>query len=181
MLVCAAACAALATPAAASVFVIGSSSARMCFEAADSPLSPTPDSLRRCDEALADGAISTHDAAATHVNRGILRMRRDQTDLALADFDAAIRVDPAQPEAYLNKAGALIRLQGDNLEAVRLFTAALDNNTVHPELAHFGRAIANEDLGNIRAAYQDYRAASALCPRWALPRTELQRFRVVER
>ena len=48
--------------------------------------------------------------------------------------------------------------------ALPLFTAALERNTSRPELAHYGRAIANETLGNTRAAYDDYRRASELRP-----------------
>ena len=170
--------AAVSVPALAAVTVVGSSSARMCFEAADSPMTPTVRELRYCDSAFEEGAMSAHDTVATHVNRGILRLRRNQTDSAIADFDQAIRLDPHQPEAYLNKGAALIRLNNPT-EALRLFTVALEYNTRRPEIAHFGRAIANESLGNVRAAYDDYRRASELDPDWSDPQTELRRFRVV--
>ena len=176
--VLAAALAALSVPAFGAVTVIGSSSARMCFEAADSPMYPSMRDVGRCDSALAEEALSRHDTVATHVNRGILRLRRGQVHDAIADFDAAIAMDPNQPESYLNKGAALIRLNNP-AEALQLFTIALERNTRRPEIAHFGRAIANEELGNVRAAYFDYRRASELDPDWADPRTELRRFRVV--
>ena len=174
----AAALAAFAIPAGASVIVVGNSSARLCYEAADSPLNPTVRDIRDCDMAFSEEALSQHDRVATHVNRGILRLRRGMVDQAIADFDTAIDLDPDQPEAYLNKGAALIRLDNPG-EALGLFTVALEHNTERPEIAHFGRAIANEELGNIRAAYNDYRRASELDPEWADPRTELRRFRVV--
>ena len=170
--------AAVSVPALGAVTVVGSSSARMCFEAADSPMTPTHRELRYCDDAFIEGAMSAHDTVATHVNRGILRLRRNQTDAAIADFDHAIRLDPRQPEAYLNKGAALIRLNNPT-EALRLFTVALEYNTRRPEIAHFGRAIANEELGNVRAAYDDYLRASELDPDWRDPQQELRRFRVV--
>ena len=170
--------AAVSVPALGAVTVVGSSSARMCFEAADSPLQPSIREMRYCDEALAQDALSEHDTVATHVNRGILKLRRNQVDAAIADFDQAIRIDPRQPEAYLNKGAALIRVNNPT-EALRLFTVALEYNTRRPEIAHFGRAIANESLGNVRAAYNDYRRASELDPDWDEPQTELRRFRVV--
>jgi tetratricopeptide (TPR) repeat protein len=123
--------------------------------------------------------MSRHDQVATHVNRGILRLRRGLAEAAIADFDEAIQLDPQQPEAYLNKGAALIRLNNPS-EALGLFTVALEHNTRRPEIAFFGRAIANETLGNIRQAYQDYRRASELSPTWQDPQTELARFRVVE-
>jgi tetratricopeptide (TPR) repeat protein len=171
--------AAAASPVSASVVVVGGSAARTCYEAADSPLLPTAADLRGCDQALRDEALVRDDVVATHVNRGILRLRRNQIDAAIRDFDDAIALDPSQPEAYLNKGAALMRVENAG-DALPLFTASLERNTLRPELAHFGRAIANETLGNLRAAYDDYRRASELSPNWQEPRTELARFRVVE-
>ena len=171
--------AASAGPAIGAVTVIGNTSARMCFEAADSPIQPSFRDMRYCDDALSEGALSNHDTVATHVNRGILRLRRNQIDLAITDFDRAIELDPNQPESYLNKGAALIRLNNPS-EALRLFTVAIEHNTARPEIAHFGRAIANETLGNVREAYYDYQRASELDPDWEDPRIELSRFRVVD-
>jgi len=114
------------------------------------------------------------------VNRGILRLRRGMVEEAVGDFDEAMRLDPEQPEAYLNKGAALLQRQNPS-EALQLFTVALDRQTTRPAIAHYGRAIANEQLGNVREAYADYQAASLLAPDWADPRTELQRFRVIQR
>ena len=172
--------AACAAPAAASVMVIGSSDARLCYEAADSPLMPQVRDIRHCDEALAAGGLPNYETVATHVNRGILRLRRGAIDEAIVDFDAAMALDPNQPEAYLNKGAALIRRENPG-EAAQLFTVALEHNTQRPEVAHYGRAVAYEALGNVREAYQDYQMASQLAPQWAAPRDDLQRFRVVQR
>jgi tetratricopeptide (TPR) repeat protein len=171
--------AASSVPAIGSVIVIGNSNARMCYEAADSPANPSLRNVQDCDTALSEEAMSQHDRVATYVNRGILRLRRGQPEAAIADFDEAIELNPRQPEAFLNKGAALIRLENPSA-ALPLFEAALEYNTRRPEIAHFGRAIANEELGNIRAAYQDYRRASELDPNWQDPRTELARFRVVD-
>ena len=175
-----AALAVCAVPASASVMVVGSSNARLCYEAADSPLMPQLRDMQRCNEALNAGALSTYETVATHVNRGILRLRRGMIDEAIADFDEAMAIDPNQPESYLNKGAALIQRQNPS-EAAQLFTVALQHNTQRPAVAHYGRAVANEALGNVREAYADYRAASELAPEWAAPRQDLQRFRVVQR
>ena len=172
--------AAASVPALGAVTVIGSSSARLCFEAADSPLQPTFQDIRTCDQAFEEDHLTLYDTVATHVNRGILRLRHNRTDEAMADFDQAIRLDPDQPEAYLNKGALLIRLN-DPDGALPMFSMALDHDTSRPALAHYGRAIANEALGNVREAYSDYRRASELAPEWEDPRTELRRFRVVTR
>jgi len=168
-----------AVPAGASLFVVGSTDARLCYEAADSPLNPGTRDLRRCDEALLHDNLTQYEIVATHVNRGILRLRRGSVDTAIADFDEAIRLDPNQPEAYLNKGTALLRRENAS-EALQLYTVALDHSTTRPAVAHYGRAIANEQLGNVREAYADYLRASQLAPDWRDPRAELQRFRVIQ-
>jgi tetratricopeptide (TPR) repeat protein len=180
LLIATALLAAGAAPAGASIMVIGNSDARLCYEAADSPLYPQMRDVRRCDDALLHDALSRFEVVATHINRGILRLRRNLVDEAIADFDIAMRIDPNQPESYLNKGAALIR-RDNPTEAAQLFTVALERNTTRPAVAHYGRAVANEQLGNVREAYQDYRRASELDPNWAAPRADLRRFRVVER
>lgn len=175
-----AACA-VAGPAQASVIVLGNTDARLCYQAADSPMMPAARDVRRCDDALLREALSAYEVVATHVNRGILRLRRGMVDAAIADFDRAIALDSGQAEAYLNKGAALMRRDGRSAEAVQLFTIALERNTMRPALAHYGRAVANETLGNIPAAYRDYRQASRLAPEWREPQRELTRFRVVTR
>ena len=120
-------------------------------------------------------------SVATHVNRGILRLRRGMVDEAIADFDQAIALDPNQPEAYLNKGAALLQRQNPS-EAVQLFTVALERNTTRPAIAHYGRAIANEQLGNVREAYHDYqRGEPARARLGAIRAPSLPRFRVVSR
>ena len=170
----------LAAPAGASIVVLGSTDARMCFEAADRPAYPNVQDLRRCDDALQLSSLSAYEVVATHVNRGILRLRRGAIDQAISDFNEAITLDPNQPEAYLNKGAALLRRQNAG-EAINLFTIALERNTTRPALAHYARGVANETLGNLSAAYRDYTAASRIAPDWRQPREELTRFRVVDR
>jgi tetratricopeptide (TPR) repeat protein len=172
-----AALAAFAAPAAAAVLAIGTTSARMCYEAARSPLNPTPSDLRRCDMALTQDALIGYEVVATHVNRGILKVRRGNIAGGIADFDAALARDPDQAEAYLNKGVALMRR--DNVgDALPFFTVALEKNTQRPALAYYARGVANEALGNIRDAYMDFQRASQLEPEWREPQIELSRFQV---
>lgn len=161
----------------AGVQTLGSSDARGCYLAAEYRSNASARDLIRCDDALRAGGLDVRDSAATYVNRGILRLRLGRIEEAIADFDSASAVDPGQPEAYLNKGAALIAREQPG-EAARLFTVALERNTARPELAHYGRAVAYESLGDVRAAYADYRRASELAPRWNEPRSDLARFRV---
>jgi len=171
------ACLALAAPGAASVMVIGGSAARQCYEAAESPLTPRPETLQLCDQAIDVEPLSESDRVATFVNRGILRVRAGLTVDGLADFDEAIRRDPSVAEAWFNRGVALMRTAGPE-RALPAFEEAVARGTHPPALAYFGRGAAHEALGNLRAAYADYRRASELDPAWERPRAELARFSV---
>ncbi len=167
-------------PAVAGVTVVGNSSARMCYPAAESPANPDQEDMRRCNDALDEAHTIQHDRIATYVNRGILRVRRNDHDGAMTDFDTALRLDPTEAEAYINRGSLLLRRNQID-EARVMFTRALEHNTIRPAVAHYGRGMANELLGDARAAYNDYRRASELDPDWAQPRQDLQRFRVIPR
>jgi tetratricopeptide (TPR) repeat protein len=164
-------------PLVAGVVVIGTTSARSCYEAAEASSSPSLDQLSQCDRALTLEPLTEYEVVATHVNRGILHVRRGNADSGIRDFDRAIALNPSEPEAYLNKAAALIRA-GQAQAALPLLDTALAKKTKKPALAYFARGIAHEELGKVQSAYRDYRRASNADPKWALPRNELLRFKV---
>lgn len=173
----AAALAAVAAPADAAVTVLGNSFARTCYDAASSRFGGT-ESIPDCDLALTREVLNEADVVATYVNRGILKLRRSDVDGAIADFNSAIRLDPDEPEAYLNKGMAVLKLPGGEDEAIGLFDSALAKKTRRPAIAYFGRAVAHELNGRLKEAYRDFRQASALEPKWRDPRKELARFTV---
>jgi tetratricopeptide (TPR) repeat protein len=166
-----------ASPAMAAVQVIGSSSARLCYEAADAPGKPTPEELQRCDTALGQEGLARHDETATYVNRGILKLRLGRLEDAVSDFDNAIGNDPDEAEAYLNKGMAVLRMN-EGGKAVPLFNSALEKKTRRPALAYYGRGVAQEMAGKLKEAYLDYRQASLIEPEWREPKIELTRFTV---
>lgn len=168
-----------AAPAGAAVTVLGSSSARLCYEAAESDLPSSVTEIAECDKALrVDENLTPHEIVATYVNRGILLLRKGEMAAALADFDAAILRDPNEPEAYLNKGAALMRDAANAAAALPLFTAALDHETSKPALAYYGRGLAHELLGDVKSAYFDYKKATEADPAWSKPQEELARFTV---
>ncbi len=167
-----------ATPALGAVSVIGNSAARSCYLAAESRGAPTQDVLRFCNDALHREALTGNELVATFVNRGILKARLGNLDEAISDYDAALSRDPDEPEAYLNKGFALLHLSESGDQARPLFDSALAKKTRRPELAYYGRGVAHEMSGQVRAAYMDYRQASRIDPKWRQPRLELTRFKV---
>ena len=159
-----------------SVMTIGGSFAEGCFEAAKNR-NASMDTLRTCDYAIAAQPLTFDDTLATYVNRGILRMIRNDYTGAQADFGAATTMDPTRSEPWMNLAYLRLK-QGRSAEALPLFSRAIELGTEVPELAYFGRGLAQEDLGNIKAAYMDLRQAAELRPTWNEPARELARFQV---
>lgn len=162
--------------AAASVITLGTGLAQSCYFAADAR-DTHRQSFDACNRALTEEALTSEDRVATHVNRGILHLIRGDVRQAHADFDSALRLDPTEPEAWLNKAIAHARF-GRTADAMPLVQKALELNTRRPALAYFVRAMAHEDNGNIAGAYQDLRRAQQLEPKWREPAIELRRFKV---
>ena len=168
-----------ALPAHAGIMTIGGSYAEGCFKAAEQH-SLTLESLNTCDRAFTEEALSQEDRLATHVNRGILRMLRSDYDRAHSDFNTAMTMNPNRSEPYMNLAILQLR-NGKSAEAVPLFSKAIELGTEMPEVAYYGRALAQEDVGNVRAAYDDLQRATTLKPKWDAPAKDLARYQVRRR
>jgi len=171
-----AAMAAVPASAIAAVLTVGGGYGHSCYEAADAQDARST-AVQTCNQALTEEALSPEDRVATLVNRGIVHLRRIDLAQAEADFDAALAMNPMQAEAWLNKA-ILHARHGKSVDAMPMVQKALELNTNRPALAYFVRAMAYEDSGNIRAAYNDLQRARRLEPNWAEPQIELKRFKV---
>ena len=176
-LVFAAGIAALALPlsaAQAAIVSVGSGLARSCYEASEDR-APSPVNFDACNRAFTEQALDVHDTVATHINRGILFFLSGNLAAANYDYDRALAIDPNQPEAWLNKAMVALKM-GNSRAAAPMFDKAIELKTTRPALAYYGRAIVNEDAGNVRQAYADLLRARALEPRWSAPSDELKRY-----
>lgn len=169
-----------AVPATAAVSILGGGFGRDCYMAAELKRE-TRASLAVCGRALEVEALNRRDRAATHVNRGIIHMHARDLERAVADYEAAIRLEPKLAEAHVNLGIALLHIGGRDREAVAALTRGLEMNPSRPEVAFYSRAVANELLGNVRAAYEDYQAAAAAKPEWTEPVEQLKRFSVERR
>lgn len=165
-----------AVAAQASVVVVGGGLAQSCYNAAESR-DTSIQAMNDCDRALTEEVLVPSDRVATHVNRGILYFARANVAAATADFDRALQLDPTEPDAWLNKAVLTVQ-HGRGVDALPMIEKALTLKTRRPALAYYVRGIVEEQRGNIRAAYNDYRRAQALEPKWKEPAIELARFEV---
>ncbi len=165
-----------AIPATASIVTVGGSFARTCYQAAEARAANDAN-ITACDRALAEQTLSDRDRLATHVNRGILRMVRNDLAGSRWDYDRAAALDPNEPEVWLNL-GVLRYTEGNSDDAVRMFAKAIELQTREPAFAYYGRGLAYEDKGDFKSAYADYVRARTLDPSWRQPALELQRYEV---
>ncbi|HEY4030983.1 MAG TPA: tetratricopeptide repeat protein [Caulobacteraceae bacterium] len=133
------------------------------------------DSISTCDDALAAGALDRKDLAATYVNRGILEMSRERYDVAEKNFSSALTLLPKLPEAHVDLGSTMINMKKYD-EGVRETELGLQLGSKEPERGYYNLGIAYERLGNIQKAYESYRQASMLDPKWQDPKDEMARF-----
>ncbi len=164
----------------AAVTIMGGGLGRECYLAAELKRE-TGMSLEVCTRALQQETLGRRDRAATLVNRGIIHMQARDLDRAIADYEAALRIDPRLAEAHVNRGIALLYRGGADREAVEALSTGLSLRPSRPEIAYYSRAVASEMLGNVRAAYEDYQAAAAARPGWEEPIEQLKRFSVERR
>jgi tetratricopeptide (TPR) repeat protein len=155
--------------------VIGrSGSAQRCNQAATQGLSTDAD-LAACNEAVDSDRLMHADRIATLVNRGVMLLRRGNARAAIADFDAAIVLDPENGEAHSNRGAALL-VSGQPGQAVSALTHALSIGVKEPHKAYYNRGAAREALGDLPGAYEDYSTALRIKPDWGAAEAEIARF-----
>jgi tetratricopeptide (TPR) repeat protein len=162
----------------AAVTVIGSGPAQLCYQAADAGASPA-DYMTYCNQALA-GTLTEGDRAATYVNRGVLKLSMNDNDSAAGDFNAGLAINANMGEGYIDL-GATMIAKKHYAEAIRNIDKGLALGTKKPYLAYYDRAMADEALGNVRGAYDDYHQALTLKPDFSQASDELTRFKIVDK
>ena len=168
-----------ASGARAAVTVVGNGAAHSCYQFAEFG-GNTNDGITTCDFALEQTTLSVKDRAATFVNRGILRVRKDDAEEALSDYNQGIGLNPLLGEAYVDRGAVMIVLKHYD-DALADFDKGISLGANRLEIAYYDRAVVDEALGNIRAAYEDYKKASEIQPDFALANEQLSRFRVVRK
>jgi Tfp pilus assembly protein PilF len=121
--------------------------------------------IASCTRVIGAGGVQGGQLADLYVARA--RAYRAQADLdhAIADFDEAIRIDPARP-FLLELRGNAWHAKHDYPKAIADYERALQLN---PKLipAYLGRASAHFAKGDLDAALADYQAAIELNPKGA--------------
>ena len=165
-----------AASAQSAVTVLGGGMARQCSVAALNGASDSK-SEDMCTLALESELLNLRDRAGTYVNRGVLKLRRKEFASAQWDFNRAIETKSDIGEAYVNRGAAHVGSKR-YAEGLADINKAIELGVEEPEKAYFNRALANEGLDDMKAAYLDYMKALELAPNWEAPRHELSRFTV---
>jgi tetratricopeptide (TPR) repeat protein len=151
-----------------------------CYEAA-AVRDTSENAIAQCTAALLREATTAGQIRlATLINRGTMLLAANQQGAALRDFDEALSIDPTEPEALLGKAIAVWNA-GDSGAATMFATQALQYGPERPAVAYLIRGLANEQQGQLRAAYSDLQTARSLDPAWSEPARELSRYRIIQR
>ncbi|MDF1562864.1 MAG: tetratricopeptide repeat protein [Deltaproteobacteria bacterium] len=106
--------------------------------------------------------LAVQPAYAIYNHRGIAYFTMSQYEKAIADFSAAIELEPHQVRAYTNR-GLAYRMAERHTDALADFDRSL---AIDPYWADtlYGRALTHFDMGNIPAALTDCDRAIAVKP-----------------
>lgn len=110
-----------------------------------------------CTRVIEDLKQKPKGRAAAYYNRGNAHAPKGDHDAAIADYDAAIRLDPKNASAYNNR-GSAKNDKGDSEAALADFNAAIRHNARYAS-AYFNRANARAARGEAEPALKDYDVA----------------------
>ncbi|MEP3889580.1 MAG: tetratricopeptide repeat protein [Hellea sp.] len=156
----------MAATASAQIVVQGGGAAQACYMSTKAGNPGRIGAIRKCEAALMELNLSNKDLAATHVNLGVLLMRKGDYSKAKTHYSRAIELRPKLSEAYINYAASLI-YTGDYSAAVTAVDTAVELGTNKMPEALYNRAIAYDRLENYKGAYKDLKQALVLRPEWA--------------
>ena len=116
--------------------------------------------LAACTEVIEQSVLPRSDMAWVYSNRGNAYVWLDESELAIADYDAALEIDPNFATAYSNR-GAVYYRQGEYELAIADFDAALEHDLPSnlAFIAHFNRGISFCRLDDPVAAQMDWAEA----------------------
>ena len=155
---------ALGATASAQVVVQSGGAASDCYLSVKSGNPGRIGAIRVCETALSE-MLPNKDLAATHVNLGVLLMRKGDYAESQASYAKAIELRPNLAEAHINYAASLI-YTANYSEAVTAINKAIDIGTEKMPEALYNRAVAYDRLENYKGAYKDLKQALVLRPDW---------------
>jgi tetratricopeptide (TPR) repeat protein len=117
---------------------------------------------RAIDSKKFNGVKQKRVLSLLHTNRGVEYEIMKEYDKAIADHDAAIKIDPKNPAPYNNRGNAYLGKQ-DYEHAVADFDMAIKLNPKYAE-AFFNRGMAKQNHGDTAGGETDIAQAKLLQP-----------------
>jgi tetratricopeptide (TPR) repeat protein len=99
--------------------------------------------ISRCDSLIGNEKNTQPDRIRAVLARAAAYDRKQQYDRAIADYDTALRLDPAQADAF-NRRGEVWRKKGDRPHALADFGAAIRLNPEHSSARGNYKSLAQE-------------------------------------
>lgn len=115
-----------------------------------------------CTQSLETLKLDNKSRANVHIRRGDAYANKKDYDRALADYNEAIRLEPASAEAY-NGRGVVYDKQGQPDRAIDDFDQALRHHPKYSE-AYRNRGVAYSHKGKLERAIVDFDFATRLDP-----------------
>jgi lipoprotein NlpI len=119
--------------------------------------------IQHCTRAIESGKLSGTALAQVHYSRGIEWAAKGAHERAIADYDAAIKINPKFGDAYFNR-GHAWGLKGDPDRAIADYDASLRLNPKDPT-AHASRAVELMVKGDYPASLIGFDVAIGLDPK----------------
>jgi lipoprotein NlpI len=119
--------------------------------------------IKHCTAAIDSGKLAPRERAQAHLNRAVEWTNKNDYDRAIADYDAALKIDPKLAEAYQSRGSAWAH-KGDPDRAIADFDAALRLNPKDAG-ALLGRAVEWTVKGDYKRALADYDAVQRIDPK----------------
>ena len=153
-----------------SITTIGATDAAECYKNAQNEFE---NDTGPCDAALKDRNTTRRDKMKTRVNRGIIHNRNGDLAAARADFNAAIDMDAALAEAYLNRGNSHF-LSGRHDAALADYQKSLALDVSKPWAAWYNIGLVYDAKKDKEKAREAYEKALELNPNFTQARMKLE-------
>lgn len=168
----------LAQSANAQMVVMGNGAAKDCYYSVKHGDPGRFGTIKTCEFALEETNLKRKDRAATHVNVGILYMRRKNYDKSEEHFERALKLSDEIAEIHINLSANYI-YTGRYQEALIAANKAIEIGTDKMPETLFNRAMAYDHLERYNEAYNDLKKALELRPDWPPALNAIDNYEVV--
>jgi tetratricopeptide (TPR) repeat protein len=129
---------------------------------------PTIDTvIDGCTAVIRSGREQHEKLATAFDNRGVAYKHKGQYDLALEDYEQAIRLNPSNAHAYNNR-GVVYRIKGEYARAIADYDEAISLTNGDFPSAYYNRALAYADNGEYELSLRDFDVVLRFNPKNAL-------------